>query len=141
MARMPSTSPQIAAAKREAFLKALALTGVVAKAAAAIGMDRSTVSRWRADPAFSQAWDEALEEAADRLEAEAIRRAVEGVEEPVYQGGQLVGTRTVYSDMLLGKLLGANRPAKFRERYDVTSAGTLTLNVVTGVPQPGEDLV
>jgi hypothetical protein len=36
------------------------------------------------DLAFRQAWDEAAEIAADRLEAEAWRRAVEGVDEPAF---------------------------------------------------------
>ena len=69
-----------------------------------------------------------------------MRRAVDGVEEPVYQGGQLVGTKLVYSDTLLGKLLNANRPAKYRERFDVAHSGNLSVVVVTGVPDAGEDL-
>lgn len=135
-------SPQIIYdATRRTFLDVLARTGIVTTAVQAVGVARMTAYRWREDPEFAKAWDDALEQAADRMEAEAIRRAVEGVEEPIYQGGQLVGTRIVYSDSLLGKLLGANRPAKFRERHDVHTTGSLTVNVVSGVPEPGDDLV
>ena len=128
-------------ARRDAFLEALARVGVVNEAARAAGVHRVTAYKWReADEAFAADWDDALEQCADRIEAEAMRRAVDGVEEPVYQGGQLVGTKLVYSDTLLGKLLNANRPAKYRERFDVAHSGNLSVVVVTGVPDAGEDL-
>jgi len=75
------------------------------------------------DPAFRQAWDEAEEIAADRLEQEAWRRAVEGFEEPVVSAGKLVldedGNAVMirrYSDLLLIRLLQAHRPQKFDRR-------------------------
>jgi hypothetical protein len=52
----------------------------VRRACAAAGAARSAVYRARSNyPDFAAAWDEAVEEAADLLEAEARRRAVEGV--------------------------------------------------------------
>ena len=57
--------------------------------------------------------------ARDNLEAEAYRRAVEGVERPVYQGGRLVGTVREYSDSLLTIMLRARHPA-----YAKTAGGT-----------------
>lgn len=59
--------------------------------------------------------------AADRLEREAWRRAVEGWEEPVYPKGQLVGTVRLYSDTLLALLLRAARPKRYREQVDLAS--------------------
>ncbi len=53
---------------------------------------------------------------ADLLEDEAVRRAKDGVEEPVYQGGKLVGHVQKYSDTLLIFLLKGAKPEKFRER-------------------------
>lgn len=44
------------------------------------------------------------------LETEAIRRAVRGVEEEIYYKGEVVGTKQVFSDGLLGKLLEARVP-------------------------------
>jgi hypothetical protein len=66
-------------ARQERFLKALAETGSVTAAVAVAGTSRSRVYELRrSDPAFAAAWDEAEEIAADGLEAEARRRAVDG---------------------------------------------------------------
>lgn len=130
----------------DAFLAALSECGILTDAAAAAGVDRSTVWRRRQDDAeFSKAVDEAIDMAADKLEAEARRRAVEGVEEPVYQGGQLVGTKTVYSDSLLALLLKGRRKRVFAERVEQTGADggpvqTQQVVISTGVPQAVPDV-
>jgi len=49
-------------------------------------------------------------------------RAVVGVEEPVFQNGQQVGTIRRYSDRLLGMLAKAYLP-EFRDRRDVVADG------------------
>ena len=78
---------------RAAFLAALRDTGVVRDACAAASVGRTTAYRVRnSDPEFAAAWDEALEDAADLLEIEAIRRARTGVREPVIYQGKLCGT-------------------------------------------------
>lgn len=112
--------------KREPFLKALATLGNYKGAAEAVGLDRKTVFRWRKDdPEFDQACSDALDEAADTLEAEAKRRAVEGVDEPLTFQGAIFGHVKRYSDQLLTLLLKANRPEKFREKtsMELTGAG------------------
>ena len=86
-------------------------------------MSRTRVYELRkADPGFASAWEEAEEIAADRLEEEARRRAVEGVEEPLVSAGRLVrddnGQPIMvrrYSDNLLLALMKAHRPPR-RER-------------------------
>ena len=47
------------------------------------------------------------------IEAEARRRAVDGVDEPVYYQGKEVGTVRRYSDVLLIFLLKGLRPQRF----------------------------
>lgn len=130
----------------DAFLAALSECGVLTQASELAGIDRVSVWRRRKDdPEFAAACEEAVEMAADKLEAEARRRAVEGVEEPVYQGGQLIGTKTVYSDSLLALLLKGRRKKVFAERVETTGAdgGPVKSQVViaTGVPQSIDDLV
>jgi hypothetical protein len=109
-------------ARQRRFQEALADTGRVSAAAVA-GTSRTRVYELRkADQAFASAWQEAEEIAADRLEDEAGRRALEGVPELLVSGGKLVRddegnpiTVRRYSDNLLLALLKAKRPPR-RER-------------------------
>jgi hypothetical protein len=112
------------------FLEYLAETGNVSRSVKLIGTSAARVYTLRHnDPAFREAWDEAEEIAADRLEQEAWRRAVEGFDEPVVSAGKLVrdenGNAVMvrrYSDMLLIRLLAAHRPQKFDRRLPSTGA-------------------
>src|SRR5262249_42589556 len=105
------------------FLEALSDTGSVTIAVAVAGTSRTRVYELRKlDPAFASAWQDAEEIAADRLEEEARRRAVEGVAEPLVSSGKLVRDDSGqpimvrrYSDHLLLALLKAHRPRR-RER-------------------------
>lgn len=117
--------------KTAAFLDSLRAGLSVSHAARLSGFARTTWYEHRAaDPALAAAWDDACEEGADRLEDEAVRRAVEGVrtEKTVTsQGkalkddyGRLVKDVTIdYSDTLLIFLLKGRRPEKYAERRKV----------------------
>jgi hypothetical protein len=97
------------------FLDALSTTGNVTWAAATVGMTRAEVLGLRAgDETLARQWDDAIEVAADALEAEARRRALEGWLEPVFYQGQQVGEVRKYSDRMLELLLKAQRPEKFQ---------------------------
>jgi hypothetical protein len=98
-------------ARQAAFLKHLAVHGCIAKAALDAGIDRSAVTRWRKEePMFLELFNQAQEDAAEALEVEARRRAVEGVAKDVYHQGEVVGQETQYSDTLLALMLKARRP-------------------------------
>ena len=102
---------------REAFLDSLRVTGNVSAAARLVGRSRASLYRMRrADPDFASAWQDALEEAVDWLELEALRRAVEGIKEDRFSKGEIVGTITRYSDSLLMFLLKARRPWLYDRR-------------------------
>ena len=106
--------------KKEAFLAAYAVTCSISGAAKAARINRGTHYDWlQADPEYKAKFERAQEVAIQALEDEAVRRAYEGVERPVYQGGEKVGVIREYSDTLLIFLLKGLRPAKYRERYDV----------------------
>jgi hypothetical protein len=71
------------------FLASLRATGVVARACVAASVSSAQVyTRRKEDADFAAAWDNALEDSYDALEAEARRRALEGVDEPVIYQGQ-----------------------------------------------------
>ena len=129
----PQRSDEFTEAKRAVFLDVLEKTSGVTTAARAAGVSRKTAYEHRnKDPEFAARWDEAEDSYADRLVREAYRRAVDGVDEPVYQQGELVGVIRRYSDSLLNSKLKAHRPEKYRER--VTAEVTTTAKVVMVVP-------
>ncbi|MDA0787369.1 MAG: hypothetical protein O3B37_13870 [Proteobacteria bacterium] len=112
--RRPHGSIRVNKAKREAFLNMLAETASVTAASQGTGVYRVKWYRIRkTDPAFAQAWDEALEIGLDAVEDEAIRRAVAGHEEPIYFRGEKIGAVTKYSDRMLMQLLQARRPTRY----------------------------
>lgn len=72
------------------FIKALSEYPVIRHACEAAGIERSTAYRAReSDEEFAAAWDEAMENAIDKAEQEAYRRAVHGWNEPVIDKGRL----------------------------------------------------
>ena len=145
-------------ARQEHFLTSLAATGNVTAAVATAETSRTRVYELRkVNPAFAARWEEAEEIAADALEAEARRRAVEGVQEPLVSAGKLVcddeGQPIAirrYSDHLLLALLKAHRlprrerPVRFqlptlRSAADAADTmGALAAGVTAGAVTPAE---
>jgi hypothetical protein len=104
--------------KKRRFLERYAETASIAMASRHAGVSRRTHLNWRKkDRRFEAACHEALESAIDEIEAEARRRAKDGILEPVYYGGKAVGAVRTYSDTLLMFLLKAARPEKYRDNY------------------------
>lgn len=123
---MPSKKPVDRAQARKAaaerrlnkdkVLAAYAQTGNVSAAAKLAEVSRRSHYEWLArDKRYAAAFEEAVDEAADRLETEARRRAVSGVAEPVFYKGEKVGAIQKYSDTLLIFLLKGARPEKYAE--------------------------
>ena len=113
-----------AAAWRGAFIERLKATGNVTLAASGAGVSRQQAYRTRnRNKTFRRQWDEALEQAVDLLDGEARRRAMVGVEEPVFYQGQEVGAVRKYSDPLLMFLLKAHRPHLYRDNAKVEHSG------------------
>ena len=127
------------ARRKKAFLQHFAVMGNVTRACQAAGVGRRTVYDWQEqDEAFVQAFRQAEIESTEVLEAEAFRRAHDGVarELPIFYQGEVVGSRVErqYSDVLLIFLLKARNPAKYRERVQMQHAnadgGRLPLGAV-----------
>jgi hypothetical protein len=117
---------------RATFLEYVAKYGVIALGAQAAGVSSQTCYKARRDdPDFAAAWDEALERHADACEREAYRRAVEGVDEPVFWQGEECGAVRKYSDRLLSERLQSRRPEAYR--HNVSVDAKVDAKISTGV--------
>jgi hypothetical protein len=102
--------------RQRGFIAALADTGSVRHAAHAVNMTPEGAYLLRRHPegtGFRKAWEVALSLGVQRLEDVAMDRALNGVEQPVYSYGKLIGTRRVTSDALLMFLLRNRAPHRF----------------------------
>src|SRR5262249_26556 len=106
------------AGNKVAFLEQFKVAGTITAACRAAGINRATHYDWLdRDPQYVKDFEEAKEVRVELLETEMRRRALVGWDEPVYQGGKLVGHIRKFSDTLLIFALKAERPEKYRERY------------------------
>ena len=111
--------------RKKSFLAAFAEVGNITRAAEIAGITRQAVYEWKeADPVFLAAMADAELEAAERLETEARRRAVEGLIRKKFgaKGEPLIDEETgaqyferEYSDTLLIFLMKGANPGKYRE--------------------------
>jgi len=127
-------------AKQKAFLAAFALCGNISTAAKAAKICRTDHYDWLADPSYAATFESAQQEACEHLEAEARRRAVEGIQKPVIYQGELsckrdsLGRRTrypltirEYSDTLLIFLMKGAMPQKYRDNAKIELSGEVNL--------------
>jgi hypothetical protein len=124
--------------KKQAFLAAYSQCGNITRAAEMAEIDRGTHYVWlKDDPEYPALFEAATQEAGDRLEQEARRRAVEGVAEPVFYQGEICGTVQRYSDTLLIFLLKGAKPEKYADRAinENINKGDSTLTVVFAQPE------
>lgn len=111
----------------------LAELGRPADAAAIVGVGMSTVNRHiREDEAFAELVAEAREQFAASVEAEIKRRAMEGVDEPVFNRGEVVGHVTRFSDRLLLALAKKHDPG-FRDYVKVDQNTNVSGGVAVGL--------
>jgi hypothetical protein len=95
-------------AKMVAFLRELAASQSVKHAARSVGMSRQSAYRLRnrlARTPFALAWEVALESGLQQLAHALLDRALNGVEQPHYYHGELVGTSRRYDNRLATWLL------------------------------------
>lgn len=111
--------------KKREFLDALSdRLGNIAAATKHVGIGRQTHYDWlRSDEEYAAQYAAVREDVIDRMEAEADRRALIGVDRPIFHKGTNVGTFREPSDTLLIFRLKALRPGVYRERTE-----TFTLN-------------
>jgi hypothetical protein len=104
--------------RQTAFIEALADTGSVDAACKAVNMSTVGAYHLRRQPGaetFRAAWEAALQLGVQRVEDVVMDRALNGVEEPLYSYGKLIGTRRRYNDRLLMFILRNRAPERFSE--------------------------
>ena len=100
--------------KKPAFLAAYVATASVTAAAAAAKVDRTLHYLWlREDDAYAKEFAAAQLEAAQVLEDEAVRRAHEGIDEPLVYQGQFT-----YPVDAAGKRIRGSKPLAIRKQSD-----------------------
>lgn len=127
--------------KMEEFLAAFVECGVVNAACIKAKISRDIFYDWKKNSKeFAQAFAYAVEEVADDLEEEAIRRATKGVVKTVYnKNGEAVGEITEYSDQLLIFLLKGWKNEKYGNRLDINKNVNTTATVLM-MPSNGREL-
>ena len=121
-------------------MAAYAHTGRITRAATAAQVNWRNHYNWLKDPSYAHAFTEAQGMAADFLEEEAIRRAVEGVQKPVFYRGEHVDNVKEYSDTLLILMLKGAKPEKYRENATVKVEAAITLALEERTRQANERL-
>ncbi|MFB0611072.1 hypothetical protein [Aurantiacibacter poecillastricola] len=119
--------PLLTPERQAAFARVLAEHGNVRLACRAVGVSAQTAYRARrSSRAFRACWDAALLLARDHAEQVLADRALNGVEEKVFYHGEVVATRTRYSDrLLLAHLERLDRKAGAQEACDDCDAPLL----------------
>jgi hypothetical protein len=108
--------------KQEEFLERISRwEETEAEACSVVGIHRVVLEQWKQDPKFLTRLKIAHADMADKLEKEAIRRAVKGVEEEVYYQGDVVGTKVNYSDSVLLSLLKGMKPEVYGDRREINA--------------------
>lgn len=113
--------------EKNIFLNYYIQTGTISKAAKKAKISRQTHYDWLKNDKtgeYHKAFKIAEEMAADLLEEEAWRRAVNGDLQVVYYKGKEIGRRRVYSDPLLALLLKGRKP-QYKENAEVKT----TINI------------
>jgi len=110
------------------FLESLRKYPNATKAAKKAGINRTYVyEKCKNDPFFKEQMDQAIDIGMNTLEEECLRRASEGYEEPIFHKGEEVGSKTKYSDTLAIVLLKANKPEKYKDRYEANIKTTIEI--------------
>jgi hypothetical protein len=137
--------------KQRRFIEVLADTGIVTAAAKAVGMSRESAARLRRSEhgaAFARAWDAARHHAGSVLEDIAFERAIEGVEQHIFdENGTVICTKRVYNDRLLTFLLTHLKPDRYaraaltQPESPPTTVADVLRDMEPQLPAPAEALI
>lgn len=116
------------------YLENLEANGQQGKAAKHVGTTSLRVTNERkADKEFDQAFQECILLFRESCEDELRRRAIDGVEEPVFYQGVETATQTRYSDSLLQFYMKANDP-KYKDKLKVDTVVSGGVLLTAAIP-------
>lgn len=119
-------SSEVIERKKQRFLELFLKTGNAAKAARAVGWEACTpFYHRRVDAAFAEAWDQAKEIVADRVEEVAMTHALGTALKPIIYEGQVTGHVNTFSERMAERILEAYKP----ERYGRNSNGSGAIEI------------
>jgi hypothetical protein len=128
--------------RRQHYLDVLQETGEPALARQEVGFTYETIRQHRLkNPDFEEAEEEALRIYRAKLAQEVHRRGVEGVQEPIYWNGMVVGWVTKYSDRLLELHIKRHNP-EYRDKFTVKQEHSGAVGLLTdlsGLPKEIRD--
>jgi hypothetical protein len=127
--------------KRQAqYLSALREYGEAPLAREEVGISWETVKKQRKkDPGFVELEQEAQRIYRARLAAEVHRRGMEGIEEPIYWNGKIVGYITKYSDKMLELHVKRHIP-EYRDKVTVKNEMSGSLGLMTDLSELPDDI-
>jgi len=125
---MSRTTARLAQRKKKRFLEALTRTCNVSGSCEMAGLASETAYYWKSrNLDFSAAWHEALERGLDALEDEVMRRAKDGVTEPVFYQGRVVGETRRHSDLLAMFILKSKRRDVWGEKQQLDVSANIMM--------------
>lgn len=126
--------------KFDLFIEMLGQVGVPNRACELAGVSRATMfKRKKDDELFAARWEDARRQSVEVLEAEARRRAYEGIDKPYMYKGKVVMVLKERSDRMLEFLLMGWAPKKYGKQQtavmELTGAGGTPL-----IPEQAGDI-
>jgi len=124
--------------QKQIFLEQIISHGKRVLAAKAAGVCLQTVrNHMKWDPEFQELFDQAFQERADRVTSQLEKEALEGFEEPIYNGktGALLGHKRVYETPIRLAILKRYDP-DYKERTESTINGTVGVLVAPAKMSP-----
>lgn len=119
----------------EKYIERVKAHGSLTRAAREVHITSRAIEQYaNVDPTFADLQRDAVDAYNESVEKAVHDHAVEGIEEPVYQMGKLVGTKKVYSERLL-ELLAKRRMPEYRDKQQPVVDVRIEGGVVV-VPQP-----
>lgn len=129
--RLPAY-PEISNERLSLYFSYLALKGAKRYSAMMAGIEPSQLRNlMKTNEELANREQDALTEYKEQIDMEIHRRAVDGVQKPVFFKGNICGYATVKSDRLLEFLARANNPEKYSDHLTVDAnvkAGVLVVN-------------